>query len=240
MVRLAPAAKHIRILATAIILTTTGYLLLSHPTPSRSSRNDRSLNVTPVTFDIVAQARLEQLQSRYNDQEVHAEIGLKIGNRGWAEYVEELQAVYERYFQPRGPLTGKQSYFVKSRNDTSDANPLVQKIRGILDESLTLSTIDATRRRSNSIPHTIHTTSKKREFPEQFSSWRRMNTEDGWKVQYYDNAGIWRWMVDIFGQGSQGETETTQGSDDGGARILREYEQLPTGVLRGKQYIADR
>ncbi|KAJ9095653.1 hypothetical protein QFC21_005525 [Naganishia friedmannii] len=229
MPRLAPAAKHIRIIATAIVLTVTGYLLLSHPTTSRSTSNNRGLNVSPVTLDILAQARLEQLQRRYDEEEVHREVGLKIGNPGWGDYVEELQGVYERYFRASGTATGKDLHAHRVRNTTPDQSSLVQEIQNILAKSLKLSARDNSHAQRNSIPHTIHTTSKKREFPEQFSSWRRLNVEDGWKVQYYDNAGIWRWMVDIFGHGSQ---TATVGSNTEGARILKEYGQLPTGVLR--------
>ncbi|KAJ9114684.1 hypothetical protein QFC22_005560 [Naganishia vaughanmartiniae] len=222
MLRLAPAAKYIRILATAIVLTATGYLLLSHPTPSRVDSSARTLDVTPATFDIVAQARLEQLQSRYKEEEVHSEVGLKIGNPGWTEYVQELQDVYERYFHPRDT----------QKNTPSTDGSLVQEIHDMLADSLKLSARDSPVGQRHSIPHIIHTTSKKQEFPEQFSSWRRMNTEDGWKVQYYDNDGIWRWMLDIFGRGSHKEAKMPGTDDKTGARILEEYEQLPTGVLR--------
>lgn len=240
MLRLAPAAKHIRIVATAIVLTATGFLLLSYPSSSQPSSSDHGLIVTPTECDIVAQARLEQLQSRYNEEEVHREVGLKIGNPGWNEYVEELQGVYERFFQTRDTVS-KGSYSGKTSHTTSDQSTLVQEIRNILADSLNLSARGSTHgQRDNSIPHVIHTTSKKREFPEQFSSWRRLNAADGWNVQYYDNAGIWRWMIDIFGRGSQSEAKETERGNEKGARILEEYKQLPSGVLRGEHELAER
>lgn len=93
---------------------------------------------------------------------------------------------------------------------------------------MTQATLDISRRPTPSepqpFPQTIHTTSKTGTFPDQFNSWEYLSTRDGWEVRYYDNDGIWAWMVKIFGK-ANGQAE---------AEVLNEYERLPSGVSRGK------
>ncbi|KAJ9111366.1 hypothetical protein QFC19_001134 [Naganishia cerealis] len=241
MLRLAPPIKYIRILAIAVILTSTGFLLLSHLTAvSPISHNEQSLQVSPTTFDIVAAARLEQLQTRYKEEEVQGEVGLKIGNPDWTEYVNDLQGVYEQFFQSsrterrKGPRIDETRY-----TRTPNASSAVQDVREQLADSLNLSIESTTLHDSQghktqvrSIPHTIYTTSKTPTFPEQFASWKQLNSKDGWDVEYYDNERIWRWMVEIFDRQGRSSSSSTNVKKSG-AEILRVYGQLPQGVQRG-------
>jgi hypothetical protein len=180
----------------------------------------------------MAQSRLQRLQSSYRAEEVQRDIGLKLGRASYVEYAEGLQDVYEQFFMPVETPMRNGSQPDRKKVTSSSSGALVQEIWDRIAESLKVATYDTSRRYSNAIPKSIHTTAKEPIFADQFSTWRELNEKDGWDVQYYSDAGIWEWMAEIFGQGAQDGTVTAASHQ--GARILREYGQLHTGVLKGK------
>ncbi|KAJ9095649.1 hypothetical protein QFC21_005521 [Naganishia friedmannii] len=196
-----------------------GKALLSDIPASRTNRSDRDLRVSPDTIEALSRARLELLQSRYSEHEVEREIGLKIGKVGWIEYMDELQELYKHFFQLPDPSPGNNSHFRMTKDGTPGSSSLVQDIWESLADSLQPSLLGNTPGYGSSIPHIIHTTAKEPKFAEQFSSWRELNAKDGWSIKYYNDDGIWRWIK--------------------AARILKEYEELPTGVHKDKAQYAE-
>lgn len=230
-----PARRHNQILAIAIVLTASALVSLSnsrHHYPPDSCES--TSEVAPAVWETIARARLSHLQSRCKQEDIFKEMGLKIGNPAWDEYVNELQDVYQRFFKP-----DRIDSEDKARNNsdgTLNEISAVQRVQEKLDESFN----DLSKhvghpeyqRLSEFIPHTIHTTSKKPIFPSEFSTWDRMNSEDGWAVEFWDDDRIWRWMKQVFGQ--KGRTSDEDPEETEGARILKVYQQVPQGVLRGE------
>lgn len=215
------------IVVIALVLTTSALVSLSH-CGDHSSANADSY-VTPDVWETIARARLNHLQSRFKQEDTFKDTGLKIGNPAWDEYVNELQGVYQQSFKPDAAALGDR-----------DLNGTVQRIQERLTESLNDLSKHTEhpeyQRLSDYIPHTIHVTSKKPIFPPQFSTWDRLNSKDGWQIKHWDDDRIWEWMKKLFahqdttGDGGSGKTE--------GAQILKVYEQLPSGVLRGKRDVS--
>lgn len=215
MIRLSLPIKHLRILLSAIVLTTTILLLLSRHQYSQTYNRVAATS----TFEVIARARLKHLQARFQQDELHDEVGLKIGNPQWNEYVAELEATYDRYFTADSIRSERRL----SSDDTSPAAQIRQRLQDMLNLSRNHGSTNPSE--TAAIPQTIHTTSRTPNLPDQFNSWGSLNTEDGWNVRYYDDNGIWEWMTKIFGTGDRRWRK-------GG--VLSEYEQLPSGVLRGR------
>lgn len=213
------------LLAIALVLTTSALVSLSRCGDRFPASSDP--NVTPSVWETIARARLNHLQSRFKPEDTLKEMGLKIGNPAWDDYVNELQGVYQQSFKPGVAKSGEKAL---------NGSWLVERVQETLAESfndLSKHTEHPEYQQlSEYLPHTIHVTSKKPIFPPQFSTWNRLNAKDGWEVKYWDDDRIWQWMKKVFGQeqragdGASGQIE--------GAQILKVYEQLPSGVLRGK------
>lgn len=231
-----PARRYNQILAIALVLTASALFSLSnnryHFQPDSC---ESTSNVAPGVWETIARARLSHLQSRFKQEDTFQEMGLKIGNPAWDEYVNELQDVYQRFFKPAAE-SEDQERTEPTADGTSNGTSAVRRIQEKLNESFN----DLSKhvghpeyeRLSEFIPHTIHTTSKKPIFPSEFATWDRMNAEDGWAVEFWDDERIWRWMKQVFGRsGGTGDEDSGQTE---GARILDVYEQVPQGVLRGE------
>jgi hypothetical protein len=231
-----PARRYNQILAIALVLTASALFSLSnnrhHFQPDSC---ESTSNVAPAVWETIARARLSHLQSRFKQEDTFQEMGLKIGNPAWDEYVNELQDVYQRFFKPAAE-SEDQERTDPIADGTSNGTSAVRRIQEKLNESFN----DLSKhvghpeyeRLSEFIPHTIHTTSKKPIFPSEFATWDRMNAEDGWAVEFWDDERIWRWMKQVFGR-SGGTSDEDSGQTEG-ARILDVYEQVPQGVLRGE------
>ncbi|KAJ9112273.1 hypothetical protein QFC19_000692 [Naganishia cerealis] len=234
-----PARRHNQILAIAVLLTTSALVSLSRCGYHFSANSDDSTysKVAPAVWETIARARLNHLQSRFKQEDTLSEMGLKIGNPAWDEYVNELQGVYQEFFKPEGTESAEGELINTTSDNTLTATGTwaVRRVQDRLAESFNdLSTHTEHpeyQQLSEYIPHTIHATSKEPIFPPQFSTWDRLNSKDGWEVKHWDDNGIWQWMNEVFGQekttggGMSGQTE--------GAQILKVYKQLPSGVLRG-------
>jgi hypothetical protein len=177
MVRISPTTKHLRILVSAIGLTTAILLLL---TWSEQVSQDFHLQ----DYELLARARLHHLQSTFDEHQTFEEVGLKVGNPRWEEYRAELDAIYQRYFTR------------KASRLSTNATRATERIRSRILGKLTFSPSD----HEYTFPQTIHTTSKTPDFPDQFASWDSLNGEDGWNLRHYDNEGIRVWMEEVFGR----------------------------------------
>ncbi|KAJ9099326.1 hypothetical protein QFC21_004207 [Naganishia friedmannii] len=229
-----PSRWRNHILLIALVLTTSALVSLSRCGEQFPANVDPDTKVTPAVWETIARARLNHLQSRFKQEDALKEMGLKIGNPAWDEYVNELQGVYQQFFKPDRGLEDQKGIHATS-GKVSNGSSAVQRVQEQLAESFNdLSKHTAHpeyQHLSEYIPHTIHITSKKPIFPSEFSTWDRMNSIDRWKVKYWDDDRIWEWMNHVFGQEERSGHQVPGHAE--GAKILKVYEQLPKGVLRG-------
>jgi hypothetical protein len=227
-----PARRYNQILAIAIVLTASALVSLSRSREHfQSDSCETTSKVAPAVWETIARARLSHLQSRYKEEDALKEMGLKIGNPAWDEYVNELQEVYQRFFMPPKADSENEEQNI-GRNGTSAVRRVQEKLNESFNDLSKHIGHPEYQRLSEFIPHTIHTTSKKPIFPSEFSTWDRMNSADGWKVEFWDDDRIWQWLKELFGQKEGTGDEESEQTE--GARILKVYQQVPQGVLRGK------
>lgn len=232
-----PLRRFNQILVIAIVLAASAFVALSSGRGRLQSDACRSPSEgMPGVWETMARARLNHLQSRFKHEDAQTEMGLKMGDPAWDGYVDELQGVYQRFFKPGRAEAKLPGRFRKDSDDSSNAISAVERVQQKLDEAFN----DISQpighpeyeQLSDFIPHKIHTTFKTPWFPSEFSSWNRMNSAHGWEMELWDDDRIWRWMNQVFGRN---DTSAKDGSEETeGAEILKVYQQIPQGVLRGK------
>ncbi|KAJ9114686.1 hypothetical protein QFC22_005562 [Naganishia vaughanmartiniae] len=244
------------IASSAILVFCFNYRLPVPPVAEHAS------SAHPSTFDILAKARLAELQARYSAEEVLDTTGLKTGNFSWDEYVKEIRGVYQEYFLPPPSIILQYN----GRPDTQGPmNTLgkpatISRVGAKLDESFDLLSYgrNASAREvfhmkvPDSIPHIIYTTSKDTFFPQQFDTWQHLNSKAGWHVRSYNDDAIWEWMEEVFGMGNkktqgrskkveiEGDDQEATGdkaeeapSGQGSSPLVLDvYQQIDNGVLR--------
>lgn len=232
-----PLRRYNQILVIAIVLAASAFVALSSsPGRVQSDPCGSPSNDIPGVWETIGRARLNHLQSRFNHESAHIEMGLKMGDPAWDGYVDELQGVYQLFFKPERAAMKIPGRFRKDRDDSPNAISAVERVQQKLDEAFNDLSQPVGHpeyeRLSDFIPHKIHTTFKTAWFPSEFASWNRMNAADGWEMELWDDDRIWRWMNQVFGSN---DTSAEDGSEETeGAEILRVYQQIPQGVLRGK------
>lgn len=239
----------VALLAAAIILAVSGGAYIAdmayRPESCSIARTvTEPVTVQSSTFDTLAKARLSFLQSRTTQEEILKFTGLRIGDFDWDAYVKELQGVYQDFFELPYSQDQKTKGDLKMPvQDGGSATSIVQQIHDKLAISLDLSYYgrNISNRASfrptfpQSIPQIVYTTSREsneESFPKQFSSWKTLNSEDGWQIKSFNDEDIWQWMTKVFG------LEEEIGKVLSGAtavpRVLEIFKQISDGVIRGK------